>query len=210
VKPWLLDILACPIDKHFPLQLYIFSYETHIQEFQDFFEIYKARNLESIRLEKIINIIKDPEGLPVKVKDLIVIKETAVEDYLNKILQSINELKNIDDRSQIDIIKMIYSLALNEIQEEIRNFVDKKKYQALENLLPELYLINKLKIDVEIESGLLFCEKCNRWFPIIETIPQMLPDKYRDRKKEIKFLKNKKNLLDKSFFRTELQPFGIE
>lgn len=208
MKPWLLDILACPIDKHFPLQLYIFSYETETQDFQDFFEIYKARDLESIRSEKIINLNKDSEGF--LVKDLIVIKETAVEEYLNKILQSINELKNIDDRSQIDIIRKIYSLALNEIQEKIKTFVQKKQFQNLNKILPELYLINKLKIDVEIESGLLFCEKCNRWFPIIDTIPQMLPDKYRDRKKEIKFLKNKKNLLDKSFFRTELQPFGIE
>ena len=97
MKPWLLDILACPIDKHFPLQLYIFSYETETQDFQDFFEIYKARDLESIRSEKIINLNKDSEGF--LVKDLIVIKETAVEEYLNKILQSINELKNIDDRS---------------------------------------------------------------------------------------------------------------
>lgn len=208
MKPWLLDILACPIDKHFPLELYIFSYETETQDFQDFFEIYKARDLESIRSEKIINLNKDSEGF--LVKDLIVIKETAVEEYLNKILQSINELKNIDDRSQIDIIRKIYSLALNEIQEKIKTFVQKKQFQNLNKILPELYLINKLKIDVEIESGLLFCEKCNRWFPIIDTIPQMLPDKYRDRKKEIKFLKNKKNLLDKSFFRTELQPFGIE
>ena len=34
MKPWLFDILACPIDKHYPLKLYIFKFETNRDEFR--------------------------------------------------------------------------------------------------------------------------------------------------------------------------------
>ena len=79
----------------------------------------------------------------------------------------------------------------------------------IDDILPELYLINKLKIEIEIETGLLFCEKCKRWFPIIETIPQMLPDEYRDKENEINFLQTNKNLLDVEFLNQNLKPFNI-
>ncbi len=32
----------------------------------------------------------------------------------------------------------------------------------------------------EIEEGMLLCGSCGRWYPIIETIPHMLPDDLRD------------------------------
>jgi uncharacterized protein YbaR (Trm112 family) len=32
LKPWLLNILACPIDKHHPLEVYFFSYETPVED----------------------------------------------------------------------------------------------------------------------------------------------------------------------------------
>jgi uncharacterized protein YbaR (Trm112 family) len=35
MKPWLLNILACPIDKHHPLEAYIFSWETPEKETND-------------------------------------------------------------------------------------------------------------------------------------------------------------------------------
>ncbi|MFX1499966.1 MAG: Trm112 family protein [Promethearchaeota archaeon] len=79
----------------------------------------------------------------------------------------------------------------------------------MNDIFPELYFLNKIKIETEIESGLLFCDKCNRWYPIIDTIPQMLPDKYRDKQKDIEFLKINKNLLDEEFFFQNLKPFNI-
>ncbi|MCS7097415.1 MAG: hypothetical protein NZ922_00295 [Candidatus Methanomethyliaceae archaeon] len=41
----------------------------------------------------------------------------------------------------------------------------------------------------EIEEGLLICNNCNRWYPIIEAIPHMLPDDLRDEKEDLEFLK---------------------
>lgn len=44
------------------------------------------------------------------------------------------------------------------------------------------------KEELTIEEGILFCSKCNRFYPIIDEIPIMLPDELRDRDKDIKFL----------------------
>jgi len=41
---------------------------------------------------------------------------------------------------------------------------------------------------VEIVNGILFCEECGRWYPIIDEIPRMLPDDLRDRNEDVKFL----------------------
>jgi uncharacterized protein YbaR (Trm112 family) len=35
MKPWLLNILACPIDKHHPLEAYFFSWETPEKDVKD-------------------------------------------------------------------------------------------------------------------------------------------------------------------------------
>ena len=55
----------------------------------------------------------------------------------------------------------------------------------------ELYE-SKTKEDVVIE-GALYCNECNRFYPITEEIPIMLPDELRDKKLEINFLKNNKD-----------------
>jgi uncharacterized protein YbaR (Trm112 family) len=41
----------------------------------------------------------------------------------------------------------------------------------------------------EVVEGIIHCQKCNRWFPIIDEIPYMLPDELRDGKDDIPFLK---------------------
>jgi uncharacterized protein YbaR (Trm112 family) len=42
--------------------------------------------------------------------------------------------------------------------------------------------------DVIISDGVLFCNKCYRFYPIIEEIPVLLPDELRERQKDIDFL----------------------
>lgn len=39
-----------------------------------------------------------------------------------------------------------------------------------------------------IVNGVLICPKCGRWYPVIEEIPHMLPDKLRDRNRDLEFL----------------------
>lgn len=63
----------------------------------------------------------------------------------------------------------------------------------------ELYEINIKKNndnnDIEhndsniiITEGVLFCNKCSRFYPIIDEIPVMLPDELREKQKDIDFL----------------------
>ncbi len=40
-----------------------------------------------------------------------------------------------------------------------------------------------------IKDGILFCGKCNRYYPVIDEIPVMLPDELREKQKDIEFLK---------------------
>ena len=43
--------------------------------------------------------------------------------------------------------------------------------------------------EILIQEGILSCPSCNRFFPIIEEIPILLPDELRDKQKDIEFLK---------------------
>lgn len=40
-----------------------------------------------------------------------------------------------------------------------------------------------------VVSGVLYCEKCGRWYPVIDEIPRMMPDNLREKKEELKFLR---------------------
>jgi uncharacterized protein YbaR (Trm112 family) len=40
----------------------------------------------------------------------------------------------------------------------------------------------------EIDEGMLICGSCSRWYPIIESIPHMLPDDLRDQNEDREFL----------------------
>ena len=52
--------------------------------------------------------------------------------------------------------------------------------------------------DEKITTGALYCQKCSRFFPIIDEIPIMLPDELRNKKQDIEFLKgNIKELPEK-------------
>ncbi|MEM0005427.1 MAG: Trm112 family protein [Ignisphaera sp.] len=44
-------------------------------------------------------------------------------------------------------------------------------------------------IKYEVKVGVLYCNNCNRWYPIIDEIPRILPDNYRKKEEEIQFLR---------------------
>ncbi|MEM1619894.1 MAG: Trm112 family protein [Fervidicoccaceae archaeon] len=46
-------------------------------------------------------------------------------------------------------------------------------------------------IKKEIISGALYCASCGRWYPVMDSIPHMLPDELRarERQRELEFLK---------------------
>ncbi|MFW9945543.1 MAG: Trm112 family protein [Candidatus Odinarchaeota archaeon] len=207
MKPWLFDILACPIDKHFPLELYIFSFGTKEDEFQSFINHYKKRDLEIRKKESIIEINRENDNL--FIKDNIIIEPTPLQKYLELIVSSINEFNYIYDNSSNKTSKICFKTIKNEIKTKIITYSKDIQLDKIETLLPELIFLNKFKLETEIESGLLFCPKCKRWFPIRDSIPQMLPDEYRNENEEIDFLKFNSKLLGEKFFKHDLKPFSI-
>ncbi|MCX8169516.1 MAG: Trm112 family protein [Candidatus Methanomethyliaceae archaeon] len=60
----------------------------------------------------------------------------------------------------------------------------------------------------EIEEGLLICNNCSRWYPIIEAIPHMLPDDLRDRE-DLEFLKKWQERIPEKILKNG-KPFNIE
>ncbi|MEM0363128.1 MAG: Trm112 family protein [Sulfolobaceae archaeon] len=64
-------------------------------------------------------------------------------------------------------------------------------------------------IRYEIIDGLLFCKSCNRWYPIIDEIPRMLPDKLRKEEEDIKFLEKYKERIPKEILNNGV-PFRLK
>ena len=202
MKPWLFDILACPIDKYFPLELYLFSFETKEGEFEDYLNLFQKRETSSI-----INV-EDLDG-ELFINDDIIIEKTPVKEYINNIISSIKEFNHIHNKTSVSSSHKCFELINSNILETITEFSNNADFSDIDKILPELDFLNKIKIDIEIDSGLLYCEKCKRWFPIIDTIPQMLPDEFRNAEEEIKFLKSNKHLLGDTFLKQDLKPFNI-
>lgn len=50
--------------------------------------------------------------------------------------------------------------------------------------------------DIVID-GLLLCPKCNRYYPIIDEIPIMLPDDLRNKSEDLSFLQKWKEMVPK-------------
>jgi len=207
MKPWLLDILACPIDKKYPLQLYIFSFENPKEIFSSILEIAKYNDLKRIKSENVVKTSQVDGQL--NVQDDIVLEKTPVLSYLDLIKRSLDELESVVDLTEIKSSKTLLNYIRSDIYKKIENSSKILPKNDLDDILPELVIINKYKFEIEIDTGILFCPECKRWFPIIDTIPQMLPDDYRDEKLELEFLKNNKNLLDEKFLQQDLKPFKL-
>jgi uncharacterized protein YbaR (Trm112 family) len=55
--------------------------------------------------------------------------------------------------------------------------------------VPEDWVQNcRVCLGINIKEGVLSCPQCGRWYPIMETIPRMLPDELRSKKEDILFL----------------------
>ena len=59
----------------------------------------------------------------------------------------------------------------------------------------------------EVVEGLIACQSCKRWYPIIDEIPYMLPDELRDRKDDLPFMKKWKDSFPETILK-EGKPFN--
>jgi len=60
----------------------------------------------------------------------------------------------------------------------------------------------------EVKEGILICNKCNRWYPIIDDIPHMLPDELRDKDEDLAFLKKYREKIPEKILK-EGKPFNL-
>jgi uncharacterized protein YbaR (Trm112 family) len=60
----------------------------------------------------------------------------------------------------------------------------------------------------EINSGMIMCPKCNRWYPIIDEIPHMLPDDLREQKEDLSFLERWRDKIPETILK-EGKPFNL-
>ncbi len=83
-------------------------------------------------------------------------------------------------------------------------------HQAFISTLERDRLIKDCNICMKrtIVHGVLFCEKCGRWYPIIDEIPRMMPDDLRERKEELKFLKENAEAIPERILK-EGKPFHL-
>ncbi len=58
--------------------------------------------------------------------------------------------------------------------------------------------------DVVIEDGILFCNSCLRFYPIVEEIPIILPDELRDKKNDLDILKKWRSSLPEKVVKRSL------
>lgn len=61
----------------------------------------------------------------------------------------------------------------------------------------------------EISEGLLVCPECDRWYPISDEIPQMLPDDLREAKEDLAWLQKWKERVPESVIRSG-KPFHLQ
>ena len=167
MKPWLLNILACPIDKHHPLEAYFYSWETAEDE-----------------LEKINNDAGKPNA--VFKKQYRHLAKQIADGTIS--LNALNEIRDWTDslpsaELYMDVKKFIDKLGIEE---------DKSEESLLARYPEGLDVLYRYLNLVEVEEGLIRCPECDRWYPIgsaVETIPELMPDDLREEERDIEFLK---------------------
>jgi uncharacterized protein YbaR (Trm112 family) len=166
LKPWLLNVLACPIDKHHPLEAYFFKWENSEEELEKI-------NREAGKLNQYF--IKKYKHLANQISDGTISPESLKE--IKDEAESHNTLE-----LQADSNKFLNRLAYE--QDKSTENLLKKYPEGIDILYRYLNLI-------EVEEGLLRCPKCGRWYPIgnqVETIPELMPDDLREKEKDLAFL----------------------
>jgi len=214
MKPLLLDILACPICKYFPLKLIILKWETSGSKFVKLLDAYRKKDLDVLKnatkirrgKDKIEDGIIITQNENVLIRDQMVRKNTDIINYLKELESKFENFKVIEDHTEenyssylslikLDVIKRILDLKSNIINKNLKEIALDNQNKIIKDILPEIYALNWFFQFSEIEEGVIFCEKCTRWYPIMETIPQMLPDDLREKSNEINFLRKWKDTL---------------
>ena len=203
MKLWLLEILACPIDKSFPLELTVFKWEDEgnlDDKINQLIEMYKNKQVLPPKTETPLHLeIRDDNKI--YINDFLILKPTPLEVYLQELINKLAELDFVHDISQWQgeiALKMCSETIKENLKEALKKITEMSKInpthedseeimKIYESIIPDLEFLNLFKYNLEIDEAVIKCSKCNRWFPVFETIPQMLPDEVRNSETDRKF-----------------------
>ena len=166
MKPWLLNILACPMDKHHPLEAYFFTWETTDAE------------LEKINRDAGVTTVHFKNQYAHLAKQIAdgTISPSALEKITDETGSTYSQELYADTR------KFLSRLSFEKSHEEEKLLRDYP--EGIDVLYRYLNLI-------EVEEGLMRCPECGRWYPIgsaVETIPELMPDDLRERERDLEWL----------------------
>ena len=186
MKPWLLNILACPIDKHHPLDAYFFKWETTEDELE---KINKDAGVITTHFKK------QYAHLAKQIAD-----GTISPPALEKIVDETGSTHS--QELYANSKKFLNRLSFEKSREE------KKLLKDYPEGIDVLYRYLNL---VEVEEGLLYCAKCGRWYPIgsaVETIPELMPDDLREKERDLEWLTKWKDKVPEGVLK-EGKPFTL-
>jgi uncharacterized protein YbaR (Trm112 family) len=171
MKPWLLNLLACPIDKHHPLDAYFFKWKT---------------TSDNIKQALSGNEPLDEEELVILAKQVVdgVISQRAVESIVDSSGDKYTEAYLKPVRQAVKGLVALRSSGLDTVRKA-----------------DSLKVFTRYMTFLEVNTGLLVCPECGRWYPIgssIDSVPEMLPDDLREAEKDTAWLNEWKEQIPES------------
>jgi len=186
LKPWLLNVLACPIDKHHPLEAYFYTWETPAEE-----------------LEKINKEAEKPS----------IYFTERYKHLVNQIADGTISIESI--RAIVDQTESMHSLALlaltNKFLDNLEYDANKSADYLLQSYPEGIDVLYRYLNLIEVEEGLLRCPVCGRWYSIgssVKTIPELMPDDLRDEEKDVAWLRKWENKIPE-VVKTKGKPFHL-
>jgi uncharacterized protein YbaR (Trm112 family) len=227
MRIWLLDILACPICKHYPLELTILKWETDAKLFSKVESAFKSRQLPVLEENCILTLpngkkdkcIKILEEGQLQVEDEFSREKKPFLDYLRIIKEKTESIQTMQDAtgsSATRVLEQVKTKAIDRVKRTLkqvetagtRTSQDEEK-KSQQEIMPEMHLLNWYFFLTEVDEALIGCKKCHRWYPVIETIPHMLPDDLRNADEDMTFLKKWSNKLEERVL-NEGKPFNLK
>ena len=184
MKPWLLNVLACPIDKHHPLEAYFYKWENPEEELEKINrEAGKSNQYFSKQYKHLVKQIADGTISPPSIR---VIKDQSGSRHTLELQQDVNKF-----------------------MDRLEHEADKSEDNLLSKYPEGVDILYRYLNLIEVEEGLLRCPVCNRWYPIgssVETIPELMPDDLRDEAKDLEWLNKWLDKIPESV-KTDGKPF---
>jgi uncharacterized protein YbaR (Trm112 family) len=164
-------------------------------KFQDDVKSILQENIKITVNKNLQNIISiSYEKGKILIRDWNKVNPESIEKYLTYYREFLDEFELITDDSDNKTAIIIQNIVKTTIKDKVNRFCEENDFKnfneiedkvadesiysfirTMEPIFQDLLLLNYYLFFMEIDEGILICPKCSRWFPIIETIPRILP-----------------------------------